>query len=89
MKKAYLIRRVETRVAEIYVVANSEDDAINMVLRDPQCIEDYDYECDDCTTCEDECHIEELGTELPVYDDNFNPVAWEELLDMIEEGGEE
>ena len=86
MKKAYLIRIQKVEVAEVYVLANSEEEAVSMVTEDTQCIEDYDYDTDGPEiSCEDEEELEELSPTQAIYDYDLNRT----IVGEIEEGGEE
>ena len=73
MKKAYLIMIKKVEVAEVYVLANSEEEAVSMVTEDPQCIEDYDYDTDGPEIyCEDEDELEDLSPTQAIYDYDLN-----------------
>lgn len=80
MKKAYLIKIQKVEVAEVYVLANSEKEAVAMVTEDPQCIEDYDYDTDGPEIyCEDEDELEDLSPTQAIYDYDLNRTLVGEL----------
>ena len=86
MKKAYLIMIKKVEVAEVYVLANSEEEAVSMVTEDTQCIEDYDYDTDGPEIyCEDEDELEDLSPTQAIYDYDLNRT----LVGEIQKGGEE
>lgn len=86
MKKAYLISIKKSEVAEVYVLASSEEEAVTMVTEDTQCIENYDFD-PDCPEvyCVDEDELEDLSPTQAIYDCDLNRT----FVGDIQEGGEE
>lgn len=95
MKRAYQIRLTITKTADIWVLADSEESAKDMVKRDPQCIEDYHYDSDvEEPECLDECSILEVPDGDPLYNENLVELGYDEferlrMKAIEEEGGEE
>lgn len=85
MKKAYLIYIKKIEATEVYVLANSGDEAVAMVTEDTQCIEDYDYDTDTEIFCVDEDDLKDLSPTRVIYDNNLNRTT----VGKIKEGGEE
>lgn len=95
MKRAYQIRLTITKTADVWVLADSEKSAKNMVKREPQSIEDYHFDSDvEEPECLDECSILEVPDGDPLYDENLVELGYDEFCRLKaeaieEEGGEE
>lgn len=86
MKKAYLISIKMTKLAEVYVLANSEEEAVSMVTEDTQCIEDFDFDDDTPDIyCVDEDELEDLSPDQPIYNYDLEKTTVDEIM----EGGDE
>lgn len=83
MKKADLIYIKKIEATEVYVLANSEDEAVAMVTEDTQCIEDCDYDTDTEIFCVDEDDLKDLSPTRVIYDNNLNRTT----VGKIKKGG--
>lgn len=95
MKRAYKITFSIIKTADVWVLADSEESAKEVVKQEPQRIEDYHYDCDvEEPECYEECSILEVPDGDPLYDENLKELTFVEYerlkIEAIkEEGGEE
>lgn len=94
MKRAYQIRLTITKTADVWVLADSEESAKDMVKRDPECIKDCCFDSDvEEPECLDECSVLEVPDGDPLYDENLVELGYDEFYRLkalaIEEEGEE
>lgn len=83
--KAYLIYIKKIEATEVYVLANSGDEAVAMVTEDTELIEEYDYDTDTEIFCVDEDDLKDLSPTRAIYDNNLNRTT----VGKIKKGGDE
>lgn len=90
MKRAYKISLKITKSADIWVLADSEESAKEVVEQEPQRIEGYHYDSDiEEPECIDECCILEVPDGEPLYDEDLNEIGYEEFERLKTEAIEE